>query len=486
MTSKSRSEKKIPLTIQAPDNATEIFLVSDRFERIESGIGKLEQSVSPGLYKVRFRSGMTQEDRLIEVGKNQSQVVFKEPPLSFESTTPLVNTHEDNARQCTIAKQQSSIVHLKAGKGSRLFLFIRHPHSGSSENPGEGVTLHSLEGKKIAGMDDGLHSSENGCWCLQVELDPGTYRLQVDTGSLGTFERFLVACENWQTLFFGMTTDFSLRESEAVEEHISRVLLKSSSVHMMKTGKIFDPASASSRMTELSKIALESGRTAVDENSFGKLFAENIDNPMFGIYGAHQLLGNRRPDYTIIDEIAKQLESLLGPHPDVLSLWLRNSSDRLDKKSFTLSSPPMLTRSWELLTRESLRRSSIVPEGSFSDRFSNGMLSTAPWLLHRVTIEPETGSGTPSRARTQEMLADLARISGTTKGFSLLDAALKKRKDLTQLEHSIAQAMLNQAQQRSANPPSLNKLVENIMVPSVAVKRSTKSLFEKLDLKKDT
>ena len=146
----------------------------------------------------------------------------------------------------------------------------------------------------------------------------------------------------------------------------------------------------------------------------------------------------------------------------------------------------MLTRSWELLTRESLRRSSIVPEGSFSDRFSNGMLSTAPWLLHRVTIEPETGSGTPSRARTQEMLADLARISGTTKGFSLLDAALKKRKDLTQLEHSIAQAMLNQAQQRSANPPSLNKLVENIMVPSVAVKRSTKSLFEKLDLKKDT
>jgi len=485
MTSKSQSEKKIPLTIQAPDNATEIFLVSDRFERIESGIGHLEQSVSPGLYKLRFRSGMTQEDRLIEVGKNQSQVVFKEPPLSFESTTPLLNTHDDNPRQRSIAKRQSGNVHLKAGKGSRLYLFIRHQLSGSSKNPGEGVTLHSLEGKTIAGMEDGYHDSENGCWCLNVELDPGTYRLQVDTGGLGTFERFLVACENWQTLFFGMTTDFSLRESKSVEEHITRVLLKSSSVHMMKTGKIFDPASASSRMAELSKIALESGRMVVDEHSFNKLFEENIDNPMFGIYGAHQLLANRRPDYTIIDEIAKQLESLLGPHPDVLSLWLRKSSERMDKKAFTLSSPPMLTRSWELLTRESLRRSSIVPEGSFSDRFSNGMLSTAPWLLHRVTVESETGSSTPSRARTKEMLDDLARISGTTKGYSMLDAALKERKDLTQLELSIAQAMLNQAKQSTANPPSLNKLVENIQVPSVAVKRSTNSLFEKLNLKKD-
>lgn len=484
MTSKSRSEKHIPLSIKAPDEGTEIFLVNDSFERIESGIGNLRKDVFPGLYKIRFRSGTTQQDRFLEVSANQKKVFFQEKkPLAFEATTPLLHTKNGDSRHRSIAGKESQRVHLSAGKDSTLFLFIRHPETGTGQNPAEGVTLNTLEGSKIADRENGVYSKTDGCWSLCIELDPGTYRLRVDTGGLGIFEMFVVTCKNWQTQFFGMTTEFTSEQKGKATQGLTRLLLKSSSVHMAKNGEGFNPASESLRLAELAKIALETGRTAVDEQIFEKRFASHVDDPMFGIYGAHQLLNSRRPDYKVIDSVAEKLERLLGPHPDVVSLWLRKSRERKQRKAVTLSSPPMLFRSWELLTRESIRRNSVVPEGSFSDLLSNGMLSTTPWLLHRLTLESGAESfSPPSLSKTKEMLGNLAEISNTKKGYELLENASQQRKDLTQLELSIVQTML-QAKQSAVSPPSLNKLVESIKVPTVAVKRSANSLLEKLDLK---
>lgn len=485
MTSKSRSEKHIPLSIKAPDEGTEIFLVNDSFERIESGIGNLNKNVFPGLYKIRFRSGTTQEDRFLEVSANRKKVFFQEKkPLAFEATTPLLNTKNDDSHHRRIAEKESRRTYFSAGKGSSLFLFIRHPEMGIGQNPAEGITLHSLEGSKIADKENGVHNNADGCWSLCIELDPGTYRLRVDTGMLGIFEMFVVTCNNWQTQLFGMTSEFTSEQKEIETKRLTRLLLKTTSVHMTKGGKGFNPASESNRLAELAKIALETGRTAVDEQLFEKMVTINIDNPMFGIYGAHQLLNARRPPYKVIDSVAEKLERLLGPHPDVVSLWLGKNRKRKQRKAVALSSPPMLFRSWELLTRESIRRNSVVPEGSFSDLFSNGMLSTTPWLLHRLTLESGAESySPPSLSKTKEMLGNLAEISNTKKGYELLENASQQRKDLTQLELSIVQTMLNQAKQSAVSPLSLNKLVESMKVPTVAVKRSANSLLEKLDIK---
>lgn len=484
MTSKSRSEKHIPLSIKAPDEGTEIFLLNDSFERIESGIGNLKKNVFPGLYKIRFRSGTTQEDRFLEVSPTRKKVLFQEKePLAFEATPPLLHTKTDNSRHRRIARKESKRVHLSAGKGSTLFLFVRHPETGTGQNPAEGITLHTLEGSKIADTENGACSNTDGCWSLCIELDPGTYRLRVDTGGLGSFEMFVVTCKNWQTQFFGITSEFTSELNENATQRLTRLLLKSSSVHMTKNGEGFNPASKSLRLAELAKIALETGRTAVDERTFEKLFASHADDPMLGIYGAHLLLNSRRPAYKVIDSVAEKLEKLVGHHPDVLSLWLRKHRERKQRKTVTLSSPPMLFRSWELLTRESIRRSSVVPEGSFSDLLSNGMLSTPPWLLHRLTLESGAGRYSPSLSKTKEMLGNLAEISNTKKGYELLENASQQRKDLTQLELSIVQSMLNQAKQSVVSPPSLNKLAQSIKVPTVAVKRSANSLLEKLDLK---
>ncbi len=484
MTSKSRSEKHIPLSIEAPDEGTEIFLVNDSFERIESGIGSLRKDVFPGLYKIRFRSGTTQEDRFLEVSATRKKVLFQEKePLAFEATPPLLHTKTDNSRHRRIARKESQRVHLSAGKGSTLFLFVRHLETGTRQNPAEGITLNTLEGSKIADTENGIFSKTDGCWSLCIELDPGTYRLRVDTGNLGIFEMFVVTCKNWQTQFFGMTFEFTSEQKGKATQRLTRLLLKSSSVHMAKNGEGFNPASESLRLAELAKIALETGRTAVDERTFEKLFVSHADDPMFGIYGAHLLLNSRRPDYKVIDSVTEKLEKLVGPHPDVLSLWLRKHRERKQRKTVTLSSPPMLTRSWELLTRESIRRSSVVPEGSFSDLLSNGMLSTTPWLLHRLTPDSGAEGSSPSLSRTKEMLDNLAEISTTKKGYELLANASRQRTDLTQVEIAIMQTMLNQAKQTTRAQLTLNDLVESVKVPSVALKRSTNSLLAKLDLK---
>ena len=489
MTSKSRSERKIRLSIVAPDKATEIFLVDDRFERLQSAVGTLERKVSPGLYKVRFRSGTTQEDRLVEVpATTRSKIEFRGEPLVFESTTPLLDTRADDERYYRLAGEESARTHVRAGKGSGIFLFVRHPHPDTGRHPGAGVTLHSIEGQNIADMEaDGIYRPEASCCCMNVELAPGTYRLRVATERLGAVEMFVVACKGWQTMLFGLTS----KSANGKEKHCAskRLLLKSVAAHMTKPGKAFDPASPSFRLAELARIALETRRTVVDPATFPRVFASARDNPLFGLYGAHLLLLERRPDFRVIDTIAEKLERLIGPHPDVHALLLAGSNERKRKHPVSFPAPPMLMRSWDLITRRSLRKSSIVPAGSFSDRFSNSLLTTPPWLLHRLTESGEKQKTGPSLAKTEEMFDYLAGVSATDKGFSLLDTALNQRKDLTQLERNIVQTLLEQARQsiphkQKQEPPSfsLRELVTNVKVPTVSLKRTARSLFDKLDL----
>ncbi len=486
MTSKSRSEKKIQLSIVAPDKATEIFLMDNRFERMQSAVGTLDRKVSPGLYKVRFRSGTTQEDRLVEVPAARPKTELRGKPLAFDSTTPLLDTRARDERQQRLAEEESARTHVRAGKGSGIFLFVRHPQPDTGRHPGEGVTLHSLDGREIADMETGgIYRPEASSCCMNVELAPGTYRLRVETGRLGTFEMFVVACRGWRTMLFGLTSEFANGEEE--RRASTRLLLKSVSAHMTKPGKAFDPASPSFRLAELARIALETRRTVVDPETFPRVFASARDNPLFGLYGAHLLLQERRPDFRVIDAIAEKLERLIGPHPDVHALWLAGSDERRRKHPVSFPAPPMLMRSWDLITRRSLRKSSIVPAGSFSDRFSNSLLTTTPWLLHRLTESGEKQKTGPSLAKTEEMFDYLAGVSATDKGFSLLDTALNQRKDLTQLERNIVQTLLEQARQsipqkQKAPSFSLRELVTNVKVPTVSLKRSARSLFDKLDL----
>ena len=111
--STSRSKPTVSLNVQAPELTTEIFVIDSLFRRVASGLGHLETAVSPGLYKIRFRSGNSQRDELVEATTEKSPLYITTKPLGFASAAPMVNTrttrehHSDAAEQYSYNTQRS-------------------------------------------------------------------------------------------------------------------------------------------------------------------------------------------------------------------------------------------------------------------------------------------------------------------------------------------------------------------------------------------
>ena len=87
----SRSER-ILFKVIAPDEATELFLIDSTLTRIASGVGYLEKKVSPGFYKVRFRSGASQHDELVEVKPEPPSQSLTGDPVPFASAAPIAHS----------------------------------------------------------------------------------------------------------------------------------------------------------------------------------------------------------------------------------------------------------------------------------------------------------------------------------------------------------------------------------------------------------
>ena len=65
--SKSRSSRRVPFSVRASDATTEVFVIDNQLRRIAGGVGHVALDASPGVYKIRLRSGSTQRDHLVEV-----------------------------------------------------------------------------------------------------------------------------------------------------------------------------------------------------------------------------------------------------------------------------------------------------------------------------------------------------------------------------------------------------------------------------------
>jgi hypothetical protein len=66
------------LTVNAADASAEISVLDGCLNRVARGIGRLEQDLAPGLYKVRVRVGPTVEDELVSL--DQDRTVTKSRP----------------------------------------------------------------------------------------------------------------------------------------------------------------------------------------------------------------------------------------------------------------------------------------------------------------------------------------------------------------------------------------------------------------------
>ncbi|WP_417910231.1 hypothetical protein [Candidatus Electronema sp. PJ] len=365
--------EQVALTIRAADSLTEVYLVDSQFQRIAAGVGSLEAQVAPGLYKARFKVGRIQADSLIEVKADTESQVFDGPPVQFDTPVPMPQTITWRQEHEKAARKLSRTVHLKQGNGSQLFLFCRGL-STEAASPWLGLSLHDLSGKLLAEPSQGRCDKRSSFFALNIELDPGTYRLRVEEEPGEIYEIFIVTLAGWQTQVFTLAEQSWLPGVDTF-----RAALPIAAVLMAELGKGFDPASVAVRQTELLRLALLNGRNILTETGLKHLLADQPLNPMTAIFATHLLL--RQENAVLVGELAGKMESTLAAQPDV-QVALLNIGNLAELPAFP--QPPMLYSSWQLIMDAVSKEKAVIPPDSVNAQIKDGVLNTVLWLLHRL------------------------------------------------------------------------------------------------------
>lgn len=482
----SRSEHDVELVIQAPDASTEVFVIDSGFRRIASGLGSLRVPVKPGLYKVRFRSGSAMSDQLVEVPPDAPEIVVQPPAVEFRSAAPIDRTETMWEHHRAPAAAASRRVHLQAGSGSEIFLCVRdRARSGPSE-PWRGVSLCDAEGTHVADLTGGELDRRHRIGAINVAVDPGAYRLRVETRPLGTYELFVVACPGWQTQVFTMAADFSVREST-----VRRPELRSATVLMARSGAGFDPSDPKVRLTELARQGLEQGRLVIARGELEECLDTGPTCPMLGLLALHLLLrhGERDP---WLGRLAAALEQAIGPHPDLAAARLHPALGDLPSGA-VFDIPPTLAASWRIVIQASQARSTLVPAGSLTQRLTPELLPAGAWMLHRIMGGKKAAAEPAKEGRLDDLIARLARVKDAVEVAEIGERVREDRSRFSPLEQRVFAATRRAVAPTpdEGQPPEelpaaeVAKLSRQMMrvldAPPAAVRLSVGSLLEKLD-----
>lgn len=489
MRPKQPSEELILLKARAADDATEVFIADGQFRRIAQGVGSVDTAVTPGIYKVRFRSGDTQHDELVEVGPDDQTIEVLGPRLMFRSAVPMTDTETLRATHAEAAENLSTSVPESFGLGSQLFVFIRSLEPLPERPSWSGVSLRWMDGDFLADFEVGVTDANLGYGGLHVELDPGTYRLRVETGMVGDYEMFVTTAQGWQTQVFVLSDEFWTEGRS-----FRRASLRDAAVLMRPEGMGFLADNEQARLTELARQGLESGRIVVRAEDLHDMLWAKEANPMVAIYGAHLMLLQPRIDHDLLEMVIQNLENLIGPHPDVSALLLRPGAGT-PPAGLQFPEPPMLRDSWDLISRASLRRIALVPAGSSVDRIADHLLGSRPWLLHRVDEVEAVEDVDVSFAAATRMIDSLIERGVGGEAESLAKTIVSQPKAFSPLEQSIASvtiggALLERTEeiktaevQKGREPgPSVGQVLRSLDAPATSIARSIVSLVRKLEV----
>lgn len=352
-----------PLTIDPQQAAAELFIVDDRLALVDRGAGSLSTALPFGVYKLKTRLGRGVREQVILLDRPfvaaDGDSLVKPLVMAVPLASSLAIGDRHLAAAKAAAEKARAIVEGREAP-SALSLVVRvagvaHPvpWRGVSVADADGRTIIDLGSDRVADGDDGLIAFAS------QPVMPGTYFLR--HGHAPRVEQSVVVPPGW-------TVSLHLVHEAAAEG--GRVPpLPRLSVVMGKPAHVFDgfeqrELDEARRSIEAALVALADERRVLNATLERLLFA-NLFDPMAGIAGGHLLLveaeRSRRRDLAPLNTLVRELRSLVGPdHPDVEALSLACPDETLRRKA-PLRAPPMLARSWALLTRASWRSKRLVP-----------------------------------------------------------------------------------------------------------------------------
>ena len=386
------------LSVTTGDMATEIILVDGRLHVIAQAGGELQGDFEPGIYQIKVRAGeATQEEYVTLAPGDEVTKVF--PRLAFASSAPLVDTAFSNQQHQEIAVAQSRQPHVTIGHGSEIFVVARssspsgQPVAAAEGHPGHGLSLLSAGDTTLVdlGTQSWTDPSAGSIAVCNVALDPGTYKLSLETSDGGRLEQVVVACPGWQTQVF-----LSQRAQDA-NGSVPGIDLSGAAIFMAPLDRAdrFDPERPQNRVAELARQALAARRQILTPR-LREMLSQNQDDPMLGIFGGHLLLLDPQPDLDLLRLVVGNVRGMLGPasHPDVEALALRLDPNAV---TYVFQNPPMLRRSWTLALEASVSRPELVPASSAASTIADRIWGEESWLIwqRRPEAQAEVAFGLP-------------------------------------------------------------------------------------------
>jgi hypothetical protein len=387
---KTQPPPKSHLHIEGPSSAAELVVLDGALNRVARTVGKFDDDVLPGLYRVAARLGNAAEQQYVEVKLAGPAVIRQDQwTVQFAAASPLDGTSTSREAHQEPAEIWSRNLTFRQSQGpARLFLFARSVAKAAKPSLHEGrwksMALFNAAGEEITAFSDGhvVSNSELGWMAFTADLKEGAHKLRLQCrsadGEARAIEFPLWLSDKFETQAFLTWTD-----------ETSSPLI---SLSMPRKGVgfvAFDrDRQREDRIAELAINGLQRGKNLIVGMDLRALLTGKFKNPWLGIIGAHCLMLDSTPPVDPLGIVCRNLTKMLGDHPDVLALRLA-AGEKLKNLRF----PPVLRAGMAIVLEQSTRRKSVVETGSLLDSISLAMIPNGPWTSwcpDRLSRRPET------------------------------------------------------------------------------------------------
>ena len=387
--------EKGKLKIWSDSNYLEIQVFDHRLQEVVNTFGSLDFDLPVGIYKVQTSSGSSVESDLIEIKADETIELEKklEKFQGNESIIPIGNK-PDVRQLAAIAKRKSkAMVKLRGDQDTgQLFIFVSSTKPWNEAiSMNNHIELHAssdLGGVNLRGFSEILKGdtpeTSNKFWGNgeTAVLEEGNYRLQIKSGGFVS-EQSVYISKDVQTQIF-----LTIRDDKFIDvRSICFAQVRYQPEYVFS--EHFKPEMYQKQYQEciLAKdILMDQVNYELSDDSAEEMAHDKFAMPILGIYAAHHLIRShqRRDKASFVETIFRNTSSLLGEHPDVMSIgiWLnmQGIEGYAQFAEYVLPAPPMLRSSWDILLERSNQGESEIPVDPFTAIAANYMISNPPWF----------------------------------------------------------------------------------------------------------
>ena len=411
----SNSDEKLRLRIEPATPLTEVSLTDSRFRKIPlpTNTGDIEIELARGVYQVGFRDGKSIEQKLVVLspeGASPEVVTATARPRSAPDD-------EDAAEEAALSDSPSLTVRVR----DALDELPSPPPSPSTRV--DGLSLLEQDGTPAPA---GKLSMRANSTHLEFDVDPGYYRLRLETGIRDqVFETPIIVCPDWHIRISCRTK----RYANEWRCDLSTAQLRMRPAHGLSQ------SGPEQRNIEANAIAALAGGRTLSGEAFHALLRDKSINPMFGFYAGYLLRGIDDGAIDTLATVVRNLTNIIQPppglrHPDLEALKLRLKllpqeqieeqirqrlkrpregqaerdpelealQQRLKRlreepidETLELPLPPMLLASWRTICQVAANSNKLVPKGSLADRISSRLVAAGAsmaWTAEQVAVAP--------------------------------------------------------------------------------------------------